>query len=195
MFVNYKTPLWYLNAMEGILDKMCKGSDKWDFDADLKKMYCLADEIQYITKNLRNAQNHRNKIKKQYGDRLNHFYASKNSSSNFNFIEFCATQDDCFFSELFEAKKLLKELKEYILSARLTIKCNLGTMHDVWKKWDRKLAYTEKRAEKAISAQNTKGKYRLNLTREESLKLLRSLTDALKKDPTKDKFVLTLDEL
>ena len=189
MFVKFKTPLWYLNAMEGILDKMHVGSD--EFDDDLKKMYCLADEINYASKKMRQAVEHRNKIKRQYGERLNLFYSKRSCSSNFNLFEFCATTNEDFFTELFEAKKLMKELQEYILSSRQTIKNDLGCMHDIWKKWYRKLVCTEKEKEKPAP----KKKYQLTLTRAESLELLKKLTYALKKDPTKDNFVMTLDEL
>lgn len=189
MFVQYKTPLWYLNAMEDILDKMCKGSD--EFGADLKKMYCLADEINYANHKMRQAVEHRNKIKRQYGERFHAFFSKRNCSSCFNLFEFCATKTEYFFSELLEAKKLMKELQEYVLSSRQTIKNDLGCMHEIWKKWYRKLVNTEK--EKA--ALSPKKKYQLNLTRAESLQLLKALTNALKKDPTKDKFVMTLDEL
>lgn len=189
MFVKFKTPLWYLNAMEGILDKMYVGSD--EFDADLKKMYCLADEINYANHKMRQAVEHRNKIKRQYGERLDLFYSKRSCSSNFNLFEFCATTNENFFSELFEAKKLMKELQEYILASRQTIKNDLGSMHDIWKKWYRKVVCTEKEKGKPAP----KKKYQLNLTRAESLQLLKALTQALKKDPTKDKFVMTLDEL
>ena len=191
MFVKYKTPLWYLNAMEGILDKMYVGSD--EFDYDLKKMYCMADEINYANHKMRQAVQHRNKIKRQYGERLGLFYNKRSCSSNFNLFEFCATTNEDFFSELFEAKKLMKELQEYVLSSRQTIKNDLGCMHDIWKKWYKKLFCTEK--EKGTPAQAPKRKYQLTLTRAESLELLKKLTQALKKDPTKDNFVMTLDEL
>lgn len=191
MFVKYKTPLWYLNAMESILDKMCKGSD--EFSADLKSIYCLADEINYISNKMRQAGEHRNKIKRQYGERLYLFHNKRSCSSNFNLFKFCATTNEDFFSELFEAKKQLKELQEYILSSRQTIKCDLGCMHDIWKKWYRKMVCTEKEKEKPV--QTPKRKYQLDLTRTESLQLLKALTDALKKDPTKDKFVMILEEL
>ena len=189
MFVNYKTPLWYLNAMEGILDKMRKGSD--EFSADLKRMYCLADEINYSSKKMRQAVEHRNKIKRQYGERLDLFFNKRSCSSHFNLFEFCATTNEDFFSELFEAKKLMKELQEYILSSRQTIKTDLGNMHDIWKKWYQRLVCTEKEKEQPAP----KKKYQLTLTRAESLELLKKLTYALKKDPTKDNFVMTLDEL
>ena len=191
MFVKFKTPMWYIGAMEKFLDKMQKGSD--EFSDDLKKMYCLADEINYSSKKMRQAVEYRNKIKRQYGERLDCFYNKRCCSSNFNLFEFCATTNEEFFSELLEAKKLMKELQEYILSSRQTIKCDLGCMHDIWKKWYRKLVCTEKEKEKP--AQTPKRKYQLSLTRAESLQLLKALTHALKKDPTKDKFVMTLDEL
>jgi hypothetical protein len=189
MFVKYKTPLWYLNAIEGILDKIYVGSD--EFDDDLKKMYCLADEINYSSKKMRQAVEHRNKIKRQYGERLDLFFNKRSCSSRFNLFEFCATTNEDFFSELFEAKKLMKELQEYILSSRQTIKNDLGSMHEIWKKWYRKLVCTEKEKEQPAP----KKKYQLTLTRAESLELLKKLTYALRKDPTKDNFVMTLDEL
>ena len=189
MFVKFKTPLWYLNAIEGILDKIYVGSD--EFDDDLKKMYCLADEINYSSKKMRQAVEHRNKIKRQYGERLDLFFNKRSCSSHFNLFEFCATTNEDFFSELFEAKKLMKELQEYILSSRQTIKTDLSNMHEIWKKWYRKLVYTEKEKGKPAP----KKKYQLTLTRAESLELLKKLTYALKKDPTKDNFVMTLDEL
>lgn len=191
MFVKYKTPLWYLNAMEGILDKMYVGSD--EFDDDLKKIYCLADEINYTSNKIKKATEHRNKIKRQYGERLDRLFNKRSCSSNFNLFEFCSTTTEYFFSELFEAKKLMKELQELILSSRQTIKNDLGGMHDIWKKWYNKLFCTEK--EKGKPAPAPKKKYQLNLTRAESVQLLRQLTYALKKDPTKDNFVMTLDEL
>jgi len=189
MFVKFKTPMWYINAMEKFLDKMRKGSD--EFSADLKKMYCLADEINYSNTKMRQAVEHRNKIKRQYVERLDFFYSKRNCSSNFNLFEFCATTNEDFFSELLEAKKLMKELQEYVLTSRQTIKNDLGSMHNIWKIWYRKLVCTEKEKEKPAP----KRKYQLSLTRTESLQLLKALTHALKKDPTKDKFVMTLDEL
>ena len=190
MFVKFKTPMWYLNEMDKFMAVPGVRTD--EFDDDLKKMYCLADEIDYSNTKRRQAVEHRNKIKRQYGERFAHFCNKRNCSSNFNLFEFCATKTEYFFSELFEAKRLMKELQEYILSSRQTIKCDLGRMHDIWKKWYRKLVCTEKEKGKPIQA--SKRKYRLNLTREESLRLLKALTHALKKDPSKDQFVLTLDE-
>ena len=189
MFVKYKTPLWYLNAMDNFLYKMSKGSD--EFDADLKKMYCLADEIDYTNHKMRQAVEHRNKIKRQYGERLDLLFSKRSCSSHFNLFEFCATKTEDFFSELFEAKRIMKELQVYILASRMTIKQVLGCMHDIWKKWYQRLVCTEKEKEKPAP----KKKYQLSLTRAESLELLKKLTYALKKDPTKDNFVMTLDEL
>ena len=189
MFVKYKSPVWYLNAMEKFLDKMCKGSD--EFSADLKKMYCLADEINYSSGKIKKATEHRNKIKRQYVERFGFFCSKRNCSSNFNLFEFCSTTNEIFFSELFEAKKLMKELQEFILSGRQTIKGDLGCMHDIWKKWYQKLICTEKEKGKPAP----KKKYQLTLTRAESIQLLKKLTYALRKDPTKDNFVMTLDEL
>ena len=189
MFVKFKTPMWYIAAMEKFLDKMDKCST--EFGADLKRMYCLADEINYSNNKMHQAGEHRNKIKRQYGERFDLFFNKRSCSSRFNLFEFCAAADEDFFSELFEAKKLMKELQEYILSSRQTIKNDLGSMHDIWKKWYRKLVCTEKEKEQPAP----KKKYQLTLTRAESLELLKKLTYALRKDPTKDNFIMTLDEL
>ena len=189
MFVKFKTPKWYLVQMDQILENLTTGKN--DFEKDLKQMYCLADEIDYSNHKMRQATEHRNKIKRQYVERLDLFFSKRSCSSHFNLFEICATTNEIFFSELFEAKKLMKELQEYILSGRRTIKTDLGSMHDIWKKWYRKLVYTEKEKGKPVPRK----KYQLTLTRTESLQLLKKLADALKKDPTKDKFVMTLDEL
>ena len=105
MFVKFKTPMWYIDAMEKFLDKMDKCST--EFGADLKRMYCLADEINYSNNKMHQAGEHRNKIKRQYGERLDLFFNKRSCSSRFNLFEFCATTNEDFFSELFEAKKLL----------------------------------------------------------------------------------------
>ena len=191
MFVNFKTPKWYLDEMDKFMVMPGVRSD--EFSADLKKMYCLADEINYSSNKMRQAGEHRNKIKRQYGERFDLFFSKRNCSSSFNLFEFCATTNEDFFSELFEAKKLMKELQEYILSSRQTIKTDLAEMHKIWAKWYVTLNFSEK-TEKKREKPSSKRKYRLNLTRTESLRLLKALTHALKKDPSKDQFVLTLDE-
>ncbi len=192
MFVKFKTPRWYLNEMDKFMAVPGVRTD--EFDDDLKKMYCLADEIDYSNTKMRQAGEHRNKIKRQYGERFAHFCNKRNCSSNFNLFEFCATKTEYFFSELFEAKRIMKELQVYILASRQTIKDALAEMHKIWAKWYVMLNFSEKTEKKKEKPAPAKRKYRLNLTREESLRLLKALTHALKKDPSKDQFVLTLDE-
>ena len=192
MFVKYKTPMWYVDAMEKFLDKMDKCST--EFGADLKKVYCCADTIEYTNKKMREAVGHRNKVKEEYSDKFKILYSKKNCSSNYNLIEAYANLQQAngdFFANAFWAKNTIKELKKYIIASRMTIKQNLAEMHDIWKKWYQRLVCTEKEKEKPAP----KRKYQLTLTRAESLQLLKKLTYALKKDPTKDNFVMTLDEL
>lgn len=190
MFVNFKTPKWYLAEMDKFM--VVPGVRSDEFDTELKKMLVLADNIDFARIKLKQATDHRNKVKQEYSERLAKLCSKKNYSSNYSLTEFYTeVANTDFFNEIFEGKVLLKDLKEYILSRRQTIKNDLGCMHDIWKKWYRKLVCTEKEKEKPAP----KKKYQLTLTRAESLELLKKLTYALKKDPSKDNFVMILDEL
>ena len=189
MFVKFKTPKWYLTEMDKFMAVPGVRTD--EFDKELKNMLVLADDIDFASIKLKQATDHRSKVKKEYGERLRMLSKKKNYSSDYNMFEFFATIDSTVFSELFEGKALLKDLKEYILEKRNVIKNDLATMHDIWKKWYR----NTKRHEKGILRPKEKktGTCRLSLTREESLRMIKALTDALKKEPDKDRFIMTFD--
>lgn len=184
MFVNYKSPAWYVNAMDQILEKLRIGSE--EFDSDLKKLLVLADNVDFARIKLKQAVKHRNKVKLEYSSRMEKLCSKKNFSSNFNLIEFYTeVANTDFFQEVYEGKVLLKDLKEFILEKRNVIKNDLAKIHDIWKKWYR-IAYAKEKKEQ-------KAKCRINLTREESLRMIKALTDALKKEPNKDQFIMTFD--
>lgn len=190
MFVNFKTPKWYLAEMDKFM--VVPGVRSDEFDAELKKMLVLADNIDFARIKLKQATDHRNKVKKEYGERLAKLCSKKNYSSNYSLTEFYTeVANTDFFNEVFEGKVLLKDLKEYILEKRNVIKNDLSSMHNIWKKWYRNTTYCEKTALKP--KQKKTGTCRLSLTREESLRMIKALTDALKKEPDKDQFIMTFD--
>lgn len=197
MFVNFKTPKWYLAEMDKFMVMPGVRSD--EFDAELKKMLVLADNIDFARIKLKQATDHRNKVKKEYGERLAKLCSKKNYSSNYSLTEFYTeVANTDFFNEIFEGKVLLKDLKEYILEKRDVIKKHLSHMHAIWKRWyqvvKRKEEYAKRKEEHALKPKQKKtGTCRLSLTREESLRMIKALTDALKKEPDKDQFIMTFN--
>lgn len=184
MFVKYKTPIWYIDAMEKFLDKMDKCST--EFGADLKKVYCCADTIVYTNKKMQEAVNRRNKVKKYYSNEFEMLYSKKNRSSNYNLMEAYANwAHDGFFANAFGAKNTMKDLKKCIIASRVTIKQNLAEMHKIWAKWYVILNFSEK-TEKSKD-QNV----RIRFTREQALIILDRLSKALKSDPNKKQFTLS----